>query len=412
MALALFQAIADNPNIRELNVRCHVSSKALAWLLRANIPTLHGLRLQLCGFGGRSGVERVSAALEANRTLQRIFLQEDTVTPGIRNSILLRLKSHPGLQELALGGDDQRIFSSWEDLAVLFERPLIKLSLHNYDFDEDNMKCLVKGLRCKETLETLSFRHVEFSDEATAVFVEYMQSRREDSSLRSLDLVRAFIHDFEILDYENLVGAMLKVPPIAGAKVQSPLPTIGSSLQHFALNGTACVGFWNVMNADTTSQIRLLSLSCSFYNDWGAMTECLPKLVHLRNLEVDWAWHQDTNPAFIRAIRRNGSIHELSLSKADHSKHSVTAASTFSENERSILKAYGKRNLLVPTLLQEPVSVEHKKMASRFPSLFAVATAAPRTAPNNVLIGLLSLDCAAGPYAAAKSNRNKTKQVR
>jgi hypothetical protein len=63
------------------------------------------------------------------------------------------------------------------------------LTLYDYDFDEDNMKCLVKGLRCKATLEKLSFQHSIFSDEATAVFVAYMQTRRADSSLQTLDLV-------------------------------------------------------------------------------------------------------------------------------------------------------------------------------------------------------------------------------
>jgi hypothetical protein len=153
------------------------------------------------------------------------------------------------------------------------------------------------------------------------------------------------------------------------------------------------------MNADTKSQVRLSSLSCSFEDDWGVMIECLPKLVHLRNLEVDWMWHQDTNPTFVRTIRRNGSIHKLSLSETDHSEHSDTR---LSKNERSLLEAYGKSNLLVPTLLREPVSVEHKNSASLFPSLFAVATAAPRTAPNNVLIGLLSLDC---PHTAMQATR-------
>jgi hypothetical protein len=86
--------------------------------------------LYLSGFGGTAGAERVSAAFEANRTLQRIALNGDTdALSSIRKSILPRLKSHPCLQELLLVGDNN--LSSWEDLVILFKgsAPILKLTL-------------------------------------------------------------------------------------------------------------------------------------------------------------------------------------------------------------------------------------------------------------------------------------------
>jgi hypothetical protein len=62
--------------------------------------------------------------------------------------------------------------------------------------------------------------YIIFCEEATAFFVEYMQSRREDSSLRSLDLVWAFVdddNDSNDYDYkkefERLCGSLRKNDP-------------------------------------------------------------------------------------------------------------------------------------------------------------------------------------------------------
>jgi hypothetical protein len=77
----------------------------------------------------------------------------------------------------------------------------------------------------------------------------------------------------------------------------------------------------------------------------------------------------------------------------------VTPASRQAE----MLRAYGKRNELVPGLLQPRVDEDGDgSFLSLVPSLFAVARPTLRMAPTIVLLGLLSLTDSAGLPRDAK----------
>ena len=408
-------AIAENPCIIELNldwIQMEEFPECLSLFLRRT-RSLKTLRIKLGLFDEPASCELVAEAFGVNRTLETLTFQENSDT-GTMESILLRMGSHHPLRELALYCGRAASVAEIHALASFLRSTtsLEHLNLHAYVFDKERMEHLVEGLHSNQSLTKLALQHCRSNLEATKVFRTFMQSCEKRSSIREL----CFGHPNDALfGFRGHPDDMFKVFP-DGAMLASILTlpdenpgtgsSIGSSLQVLYLHNDFA-GFCDTLAANA-SRIRLPCLRISDvmgYAHWGVLIRCLPKLVHLKELEARTDYGPDYGPDFldyishyfIPALRANGSLQRVIFTPAD----------SLDEAESCLIQSICKRNEVIPIFvakvrLDNGDDDDDKTNLSLLPTIFKSAKQALRTAPNSMLIALLDAGDSIGPRGGIK----------
>lgn len=384
-------AIAENSCIEVLFLDTTiVPSDAIARLMRTTL-SLKSLSVELSSSSSQE-LELLAEAFGANRSLESLRLDTGS-NPAVVASILLRLDSLHCLRELSLWLSRDFVYrnegmSKLNELAYFLHstRSLEHLELWDYVFEKECMNSLVEGLQANQSLVELSILECSFTWEASVAFHSFMQMGETTSSIREM----RFSGCFNMFDdseghcpFGDTLASMLIMPD----KNQDTGLGIGPSLQVLDLSG----GMLNVNEflytlAANADRIRLpcLRVDGSMDNDdWEFFIECLPKLVHLTELDI-YTVNQDVDSrSFVDTLLRNGSLQHVVLA--------LNRENFLNEAESRIVQSYCKRNEVIPILVGDKMDL------SLLPTLFQSAKQAPRTAPNAILMGLLAVGNGIGP---------------
>jgi hypothetical protein len=354
------------------------------------------------------------AALNACPNLEYLALLKTDMRGGLEldgvyNGVISSLASHPALQELRVRIDDGTSSDvPAESLAKLLSSTgsLQTLELEGCTFFTEAMENFVTGLQSNSTLTRLVLLG-EFRSQ-TNVFSEYLGSRRsQPSSLR-------------VLSYNgkaHLLADAMVLEPRNDAKL---LPySVGSGLRTLTLghryheNQVAQdVARFFDSYAASASMIHLESLSIEWLHmvSCKAFSDCLPNMVHLRELSVSFIEMEAKEVAdrMVESIKKNGSLHSVTI-PSEYWSGDWRKKRQFVRGQRS-MKWFCERNRSIPRLLAEPKQDTEGESPGNdnavdgwlFPTLFYAAQQANRTAPNMMLIGLRTLSGSAGPIQNMK----------
>jgi hypothetical protein len=261
------------------------------------------------------------------------------------------------------------------------------------------MRSLVTGLKSNNTLTRLLLDG-EFPSE-TNVLAEYLQtSRSQPSSLREL----AYNGKAHLL-----AGAMVLEPH---EDSDSRPFSVGSDLRTLRLGnqeGKDMAQFFSSYAANAPMiHLESLTIECLHKVSCKALSDCIPNLVHLKELKVSRIYSEAREVAaqLIESIKKNGSLHSVEV-PSEYSERPGSYRKSARVNGRRSLTWYCQRNRSIPMLLEgnEERTGSGKGDATGrwlFPSLFFAARRANRTAPNMILIGLRTLSGSVGPVQSSK----------
>jgi hypothetical protein len=185
----------------------------------------------------------------------------------------------------------------------------------------------------------------------------------------------------------------------------APTAAVGSTLQSLSVILHANDPFWDDLYANAEN-IRLAKLVYGVYRvdreTKDILLRSIPKFIHLRRLCVQYDGNIALDAEFLDALRRNGSLHRANCQKLRGLAR------------RRLEKAdvYCDRNRFLPELLQGPFTDGSSYRLSLCPQLFVAVLPATLTAPNNVLLGLLTMADLIGPLRASKRAVNFPKTHR
>jgi hypothetical protein len=128
--------------------------------------------------------------------------------------------------------------------------------------------------------------------------------------------------------------------------------SIGASLQVLSLD--ACLGDTHeLLDVLVVGEHRLCSLSLGYLQEdsWLLLTRRLPDVVHLRELHLTHVVKRHSSSMdFVRAMRQNGSLHEVSETSIQ--RYLVLHTPLFGAEELQKIRIYCQRNRMARELLQ------------------------------------------------------------
>jgi hypothetical protein len=267
--------------------------------------------------------------------------------------------------------------------------PLESLELKGFMFSRDQSVPLLDAMLSCSTLVRLVLTG-ELEVIATREMEALFRQPRE-SSLRELCL------GGEHPPYGRAdVSSILT--PLEGSSQQS---SAGSLLQVLELYVPPSQGIQSLLAELATKRSQLRSLSLGFLDRVASeqLSQFLPDMMSLRNLNVKYVLNECSPDPFLRALRQNGSLHAVCLS-------SISA--TFSTDELLRIQSYCDRNRWATGSPQklgaghdEDVLMHHED-ATLLPSLLHAVKPAGRMAPSAFLGSLVACDEAIGPHVRAK----------
>ena len=393
---AILLAISENPCIEKLDVLFGIDPVAdsFALFLRTT-KSLKTLVMMYHDFDGAALPELVAEAIGANQSLESLKFESYSDSEFVE-SVLVRLGLHPRLRELKLECGDNASITQIHALAkFLGSTTMIEhLELNHYVFDEESMEHLVDGLHSNQSLTKLALIRCKLNLLATNMFRTFMQSCETRSSIRELRIGDSRNETFQDSCTGPVLVSMLTTPDENQGMVGS---SIGSSLQFLELEINS-TGFCDAF-ADAASRIRLpcLRIHNSFpVAYWDRLIRCLPRLVYLNTLKISNMNEDVVRHSFVGALRNNGSLQHVAI----HSMETTRVEHIYDEAVLCLIQTICKRNEMIPKLVAEA-------MTSQFllPMLFQSAKQALRTAPNAMLVGLLTAGNTIGPTQHSTSRR-------
>jgi hypothetical protein len=370
----IFAAIAQNSRISSLHL------EFLAWALQV---CYHFLRTTTSLTRLRMGLNSIPEnkaqicvdALNANQTLQEFELKESRQS---MNLILSQMDSHPRLRSLAVVGNDfeRRPCAGLSDF-LRTTTALQDLTLDSYDFfQEADMRHLLAALATNHSVQRLRLLDHRMDCEASSLFSRFVRLECNQGS--------------------NKIQEIYLKPYISGGWQMNPAILVPSSVNVLSIeesepswSGNRIMESFFVELPKDSFACKIPCLRVSFPESKGidAMIRYLPTATTFRKLVIF-----GSNKGFVythefrKALRRNGSLHSLTIECDDGAIVDNTVL--------SILRAYCQRNHAVQELIesidfQPGLSVSHLTL---LPSLFCVVQQAPRTALNATLRMLLTCD--------------------
>jgi hypothetical protein len=388
-----FLAIAENPSIDVLSLSGLTLPLEGFGVLLKTTQSLKFLELFMCGFVSVPARDDIAEALGENQTLERLEIQDDFVEP-----VLLHLGSHPRLRELKLHwSEDER--PSHVDALVYFlcsSTTLELLDLCGYQFDKNLFEPLLESIRSSRSLTKLTLRTCKFDEESTLLFEQILEPKEGLTCIRELSI--GLNIKFHELSTGNMAVNILAPNQVSDDGSKPGKITSLDLLDMRGSNNADLTLVCDALGANPTA-IQLQFLRFGNINTTGcdALIRSLPKLLYLKQLSVESVVPGVSSENLLCALRENGS-----LLGADIGPVQYTERPLFNERESRLVQSYCKRNEVIPTLVAKPRLCHDGDNDDRtdlglFPTLFAAAKQAPRTAPNHVLIGLLAARDSIGP---------------
>jgi hypothetical protein len=272
--------------------------------------------------------------------------------------------------------------------------PLEILELKEVRISEADMERLVPALEACPSLTELSLDGVS-QPQAAALLVHCLRAKRTSTvcALRHLCLAsasRSRLSFASILTGQDHATRSM-VSSLKVLRLLDGFEEVGDLLKTLAMG----------------HRLSSLSLERLTGNSWSQLTAQLPNLLYLREFNAAYlmtAAPVDSQP-FLRAMRKNGSLHKVSeiasLVVLSQSTFNHRRTPLFNDAELQQIRCYGERNQATHKLLQNPDLCdsgndahgdETKTPLSLFPRLFEVMKPARRMAPNYILMGLLACD--------------------
>jgi len=334
---------------------------------------------------------RFAAALRGNATLTELELGVSSFQNlGL---ILAQLEAHPTLEVMGLEGN-----SLPPDLNWRLPRRVSFVKLLGFHFNRDSFRPVLNAIRSSLFVEKLELDDgCQFDEEATEMFISMVTpTSKGGSAIRSLIVDGREYHDPNDIFYCSFGSAMKRI--FTACAIQ---PT-GSQLEEVTLfRSTEGLNVMFQALGTYAASVRLQKLSifgANFLNenDFQALIECLPKLIHLKNFSLHDSPPQTVDPLRV-ALKQNGSLVDES-------------------NEMAVLLPeaglYCLRNKLLPALMINPPSDETDSMEvgktpiNLFPKLFHVAQECTTLGPTWMLAGLLKISSKKiGPPTTRKLSR-------
>jgi hypothetical protein len=385
----LIDAVADSPHVVNFNIdlKLKYPPQAMGRLLATN-KNLKRLSVAVVKSKGI-----LSKTLKLNRTIEHLILRFWNKLPAAEEAEVIQgLRDHESLEKL-----DLMMAFSPSHVAMIGALSSVLPSLlsltdlslkHNFVLEE--MELLLEGLYTSQSIVKLSLRG-RLATPAAVAFVEYMQTRNGvgANGITSLRLFLASPLRSGWCDPNILVGDLLKGPRESGLQL---------------LNWTV-VSLFHGRPFHRTKRPRCLQF--------------IPKLLHLRELEIQDCHMMNHCVAFCNAVKKNASLYKVLVTECKTGNKTVSFEG-WDDKLVHLIKACGDRNRHLPQLLANPNEVhgesdphspsmcrgrfdEATKIKTRLlvPALLCVSQQTPRMALNHLFQGLLALNVSVGPRLQA-----------
>lgn len=420
MAYAWMGAVASNKHIEELTVS-HFDSYPLppiATLRLFQTRTLKRLSMPILVYGSH---EVLFNALKTIDTLEELTLTERGRLPERSASVIrsLQLPVHlrslwldlsfriPTWKQVARHGHFHLLSEALASLIVAAPSSLTQFKISHF-FDEEAMDCFLQALHQSQSITKLIFQYSSFSEEAVAMFVDYM---REVNGVSTTGPGIRTLH----LQLKDMPAAQL---------IEGPR---GSNLEMLEVTATGTKDIANERWSDfvrcqSPQLTQLIFGGGTFSSVWSwSFIQHLPDLVFLRDLDVSCTSMQN----LMRSVRNNGSLHIL---KARRYVLKFADPELISNNPQ--VDAYLQRNRHLPELLAEErlnddtvsmctdgdcdednrrrvtdTSSSSSTNLALMPELLLVATHTPRMTANHMLKGFLAKKGSIGGSSAGSRKR-------
>jgi hypothetical protein len=385
----LIDAVADSPFVVNFTIERYFMypPQSMGRLLTTNM-TVKRLDIPVI-----MSADNLSNALASNDTIQDLMLGFEHELPEAEAvRVICSLQDHQSLQKLGLlrlmRSSAPAVIGALSSVLPSLLR-LADLSLE-HDFRLDEMELLLEGLAANQSIVKLSLSG-DLVQSAAAAFAHYMQTQNGVST-NGITVLRLFLVrrlGSESCDADRLIADLLKAR--------------GSGLRSFQLNGRVEVaGIW-----DAVANNKMLTFLTVFgHTNTAKCFQVLPELIHLRELQFrcnNAIGQLGDCEAFCHAMKKNACLHKVLVTPWNFvdPRDTFTPFKDWDDNVVRQLKAWGKRNRLLPMLLaKDPsnpssdhgdVKVTETSILPLVPTLLYVAQQTPRMAPNHLLQGLLAL---------------------
>jgi hypothetical protein len=389
----LIDAVAESPHVSNFKIAYELKypPQSMSHLLTTN-ETLKRLDVLVVESKGV-----LPSALKSNQTIEHLSLM-DELPEAEEVELVLSLYDHHSLQKLDLWLSylsPQKAIVGALSIVLPSLLCLTDLSLTHH-FRTEEMDLLCEGLHANQSIVSLRLSG-DFVQLAAESFAAYMQTRNgvgtKCITFLSLFPMTAIDDDFVSCDFNRLVADLLNGPR-------------GSGLRSFELTGLIeSYGIWDVMAHNKT----LVTLKVHVLRA-AECSECIPKLTHLRELElVDYHSTKECK-ALCDALKKNTSLYDFSLTKRGDAAVSFEG---WDAKVVRLIKTFGERNRHLPQLLtnlggadsnSDPHSEANVHMSTTLPlapTVLCVAKQTPRMTRDYMLKGLLALNDLVGPRVQA-----------
>jgi hypothetical protein len=359
---ALLNALAGNAYIESLNiVTLDMRPTSRIHLLREKLGSLKELSISL-------------RPIDINHASHRLFESANSaILPLTRLSVfgedneifqlLPQLTSLRNLCRLDLNTISEEMTASTHLCALaqfLYSTTTLShLSLNYFKFRGDDANDVMLAI-AKSRIATLHLLKCEFDPMTTDAFIRLVQGSNEQSS-RALSDLRVAGVKFD----DHVVGQVLAL-----CLIGSPLTKL--YWMHQEGDSDQGVGAFFDSLATMPAKILLgaLSLPRLRSGDADSMARFLPQSTSLRQLHMDPLCELANCAQLLSAVRQNGSLY-------------------FTPDRQLV-----HRNILIPEMMKIPLRDDtytngHAGLRL-LPTMFKAAQGAPRTAPNVMLIGLMT----------------------
>jgi hypothetical protein len=391
--LRCIQAVTMNPNIHELQLFCEadeVPHDEFATLLHStNSLSKLNIRLSVAtNFG-------IATALGANRSIEELTVSVIQAPMNEDGGFLYQLVGHPCLRYLCIDGFHLRI-EVYHALAYFMSHSetLKHLSLRIVRLDEHAADQIIQGIlsrtRILDKLELSEFCVSQYlvpwlasiqNDEATVPLIRELKLQVSQLSHHLMSWVNAMVVRSNCLQFA-LQWSDYQVSHVTGR-------------DYFLF-------LWNtIASNDWKNCLWRVQLSNLPAVGCNVVCDCLPNMVHLRELHIDHDMasdeHAELATNLCRAIRSNGSLRRLSTAQEFPTFGNPLLA--------RVAGAAMERNRYFSERLRDDLGDQRNDTGSLaraiLPRLFTAASRSSRMMPNFIFSGLLSAGNGIGIAAAS-----------
>jgi hypothetical protein len=389
----LLRALAENPAMELTNFESQILllPNVVTALLEAKAHCLKHLHIERTSdrrFNGLnvSQLRRLARAIGSLQVLESVYVR----FPGSEYTLLMlqTMSAHSCLRKLSVKDCDTGHVTVIAVSALLQSKVQLEtLELDGFCWDMTKMEYLVQGLESCETLVNLTVRDCHFAagNDLASEFGRCLHNCRNVRRLRLINCAAV------------RVAPSLLMP--TGNKNAEGTNCMGSSLRVLELRDELRFLSDRVLRPLTMKESQLVKLTLDDLSVFCSrkLTRYVPGLQRLRELHLFFRHCFHFEP-FLRALRKNGSLHVVSVSCKNDARDIVPMLGSL---DCRTMQSMCDRNRWAPGMLRALGSNEDNLKTALMPlpfipSLCKVVAQSPRLAPTFLLAGMLAADDAIG----------------